>query len=114
MSQEWETSQGEADISDNDWQFVSKESEMPDIADGSGVVKVETEDPELDELMEADDGRDSDSNTTVVDKSSFPTCTSTSRSQSVPHSNISISHIDLLYQATPDKLICRMCLSVFQ
>jgi hypothetical protein len=98
--------------SDDEWQVIRKDSKKSVIADANGSVKTEPEDGELDELMDGDDSQDSESNVTAVDKSSSPPCSPNSSTPCPPRSNISISHIDLLFQATPDKLICRMCLSV--
>jgi hypothetical protein len=99
--------------SDDEWQVIRKDSRKPVISDANGAVKTEPEDGELDELVDGDESQDSDSNVTAVDKSSSsPPYIPNSSTPCPPRSNISISHIDLLFQATPDKLICRMCLSV--
>ena len=105
MSKELEgsDSQGEADMemeSEDEWQVVTKGRDRS----ADCVVKDEAEEAEcVDELTDSEVRRDS----CVMALKQLP-LPPTSPTQS--RSNISISHIDLLYQATPEKMICRMCL----
>jgi hypothetical protein len=98
------TGEGDADMEvemdggEDGWHVVSKDP--PVQTKGCDVVVKEECVDDMD--MKDKDGVGVKSFTPPV----CPTTTTTVRS------NISISHIDLLYQATPDRMICRMCLYV--